>query len=220
METGDFCWVEKGVANTEKAEPGAEEAANRWERRWSTVETPGEPASLLAQFAALLPPHGRALDVAAGAGRNSVYLAARGLSVVALDRSRAGLERGKELARERGVRIHWVQADLEKFVLPPSSFDVITCFYYRDPALYPGLREALGPGGVIFYETYTLDQLGFPAGPRNPAHLLEPGELLRAFGVLEVVFYHETWKGCGVASLVARKPVRSAVPLANPALPR
>jgi len=203
------------MASTRETEPGAEKANNGWEARWCSVEAPQEPAILLVQFAALLPPRGRALDVAAGAGRNSVYLAACGLSVVAVDRSRAGLERGKGLAREKDVRIHWVQADLVSFVLPPSSFDVIACFYYRDPALYPRWGAALRPGGLIFYETYTRDQSWFGCGPRNPAHLLEPGELLDAFRALDVVFYHEFWKGRGVASLVARRLERSRFELAS-----
>ena len=203
------------MANARKAEPGTEKATNGWDRRWCSVEAPREPASLLVQFSALLPPCGRALDVAAGAGRNSAYLATCDLSVVAVDRSRTGLERGKALAREKGVRIHWVQADLENLVLPPSSFDVITCFYYRDPALYPRLGAALRPGGLIFFETYTLDQFRFAGGPRSPAHLLEPGELLAAFRVFAVVFYHESWEGRGVASLVARKRGRSEYELAS-----
>src|SRR5690242_16199175 len=114
------------MASTRETKPVAHKANKCWDARWCSVEAPREPASLLVQFTALLPLRGRALDVAAGAGRNSGYLAACGLSVVAVDRSRAGLERGKELAREKGVRIHWVQADLENFVLPRSSFDVIT----------------------------------------------------------------------------------------------
>ena len=203
------------MASTRETEPGAHKANNGWDGRWGSVEAPREPRSLLVQFSALLPRRGRALDVAAGAGRNSVYLAARGLSVVAVDRSRAGLERGKALARDNCVRIHWVQADLENFVLPPSSFDVITCFYYRDPALYPRWGTALRPGGLIFYETYTRDQSRFGCGPRNPAHLLEPGELLDAFRALDVVFYHEFWKGRGAASLVARKLERSEYELAS-----
>ena len=192
------------MANARKAEPGTEKATNGWDRRWCSVEAPREPASLLVQFSALLPPCGRALDVAAGAGRNSAYLATCGLRVVAVDRSRTGLERGKALAREKGVRIHWVQADLENLVLPPSSFDVITCFYYRDPALYPRLGAALRPGGLIFF--------GLP-GPPNRER--SPGELLAAFRAFAVVFYHESWKGRGVASLVARKRGRSEYELAS-----
>jgi tellurite methyltransferase len=164
------------------------------------------PAEILTRFASQIPPGKRALDVACGAGRHSLFLAGRGLRVVAVDRSPAALEEGRELARLRGLRVNWVRADLESFPLPTEAFDVIVCFYYRDPGLYAGLRAALRPGGLIVYETYTREQLRFSSGPRNPAHLLEPGELLDAFGGWDVIFYHETRLKRGVACIVARKP--------------
>jgi tellurite methyltransferase len=165
-----------------------------------------EPAELLTGFASLLPSSGRALDLACGAGRHSLFLAGRGLRVVAVDRSLAALEEGRELARLRGLRVDWVRADLENFPLPTEAFDFIVCFYYRDPALYTRLRAALRPGGLIVYETYTREQVCFSSGPRNPAHLLEPGELLDAFNGWDVIFYHETRVARGVARVVARKP--------------
>ena len=154
----------------------------------------------------MLPQQGTALDLACGAGRNSVLLAQRGLKVVAIDQSLPALHRGRELARERRVSVQWLQADLETYTLPAAAFDVIACFYYRDPALYPRMRAALRPGGLLFFETYTLDQLRASSGPRNPAHLLRPHELLNSFGDWSVLFYHVTWAEGGVASLVARKP--------------
>ncbi len=179
---------------------------SKWDDRYLREAPPTEPSKLLVEFSGLLPRIGRALDVAAGAGRHSVYLAQRGLAVIAVDNSREGLERGRELARQRGTEVDWLEANLEQFELPSSVFDVITCFYYRDLRLYPKLTRALTPGGLIFYETYTRGQLLFPTSPRNPEHLLGPQELLRAFRVLEVIFYREVWKSRGVASLVARKP--------------
>src|SRR2546428_12852236 len=87
-----------------------------------------------------------------------------------------------------------------------AAFDVILCFYYRDQNIYGQIRQALRPGGLLIYETYTLDQLRSAAGPRNPAHLLEPAELLRAFGDWDVILYRETFRERGLASIVARKP--------------
>jgi tellurite methyltransferase len=165
------------------------------------------PAELLTRFASLLPPGGRALDLACGAGRHSLFLAGLGLRVIAIDRSLAALDEGRELARLRGLRVDWVRADLESYPLPTMAFDVIACFYYRDPGLYAPLRAALRPAGLIVYETYTRDQLHFSSGPRNPAHLLAPGELLDAFGGWDVLFYHETRLTKGIAALVARKPL-------------
>jgi tellurite methyltransferase len=178
----------------------------KWDDRYLREAPPTQPSKLLVEFSGLLPRTGWAFDVAAGAGRHSVYLAERGLFVIAVDNSREGLERGRELARQRGAQVDWLEANLEQFELPSSRFDVITCFYYRDPTLYPKLARALSPGGLIFYETYTREQLLFPTGPRNREHLLGPQELLRGFHGLEVIFYREVWKSRGVASLVARKP--------------
>ncbi|MBI1984082.1 MAG: class I SAM-dependent methyltransferase [Acidobacteria bacterium] len=172
------------------------------------LKSPRHPAELLVGFSTLLPPRGRALDLACGSGRHSLFLAARGLRVVAIDRSQTALQEGRELALRRGLRVDWVRADLENYPLPSQAFDVIVCFYYRDPALYAPLRRALRPAGLLVYETYTREQLRFSSGPRNPTHLLEPTELLTAFADWNVIFYQERMFERGVASLVARKPMR------------
>lgn len=177
-----------------------------WDERYRQNLPPKDPSELLTKFSSILPRDGRALDVACGGGRNVVFLAACGLSVVGVDRSWEALKQGRELAREKRACVAWLQADAENLSFPPDSFDVVLCFYYRDPELYPRLRAFLRPGGFIFYETFTRDQLRFGIGPHNPAHLLDPGELLGAFGDWNLVFYRETWLESGAARLVARKP--------------
>jgi len=177
-----------------------------WNERYRGAPAIIEPSKLLVKFSGLFPAHGRALDIACGGGRNSVYLAGRGLCVLGIDRSWEALQQGRELARRQGRNVAWVQGDLEAVTLPIDAFDVITCFYYRHPTLYPSLRAALRSGGLLFFETFTRDQLNFSSGPRNPAHLLEPRELLQAFGDWDVLFYRETWVERGMAVLVARKP--------------
>lgn len=178
-----------------------------WDDRYRRFPLPTEPSAVLVTFSACLPTKGLALDLACGGGRNSIFLAEQGLRVVGIDRSWEALQQGRELARRHPCSVSWVQADLETFPLPGNEFDVVTCFYYRDPRLYPPVGRALRPGGLLFYETFTAEQLRFNAGPRNPAHLLEPGELLTAFGDWEVIFYHERWLERGIAALVARKPL-------------
>lgn len=169
---------------------------------------PRPPAELLVRCSSLLPSAGRALDLACGRGRHSLFLAERGLRVVAIDRSPTRLQEGRELARLRNLQVDWVCADLENFALPVHAFDLIVCFYYRDPALYAPLRAALRPAGLMVYETFTRWQLRFASGPRNSAHLLEPAELLHAFGDWDVIFYRQTQCERAAASLVARKPGR------------
>lgn len=178
-----------------------------WDERYRQRPAATEPSEFLVQCACYLPDEGHALDAACGGGRNSVFLAERGFRVTAVDSSREALAQGRELACARKVHINWVQAGLEEFPLPLASFDLAIVFYYRDPGFYARLREALRPGGLLIYQTFTLEQLRFEVGPKNPDHLLKPGELRNAFADWELVFYRETSAGSGLASLVARKPV-------------
>jgi tellurite methyltransferase len=179
---------------------------SRWDDRYRNKTAPTEPSKLLIEFANSLPNVGWALDLACGGGRNSIYLARRGMRVLGVDRSWNSLERGRALASQKGATVLWLQADLEQVVFPAATFDVILCFYYRDPLWYGRLCDWLRPGGLLMYETYTQEQLRFDSGPRNPAHLLHPGELLEAFREWRVVLSRETIGDRAVASLVARKP--------------
>lgn len=181
-----------------------------------------EPASIVRELLPLLP-KGAALDIACGTGRHSLLLASRGQHVTALDWSTAGLDRlqvqaGKmkvplrrirsldEVQRSRRGGIELVQADLENVDLPRKAFDLILCIQYLQRALFPQITRALRPGGVLLFETFTRAHLEFAGGPRNPAFLLEVGELREAFPELRVHFYRELRAGQGIASLLAQKP--------------
>jgi hypothetical protein len=58
---------------------------------------------------------------------------------------------------------------------------------------------------LLIYKTYTSEQAKLPEGPKNPAHLLEPGELLRLAAGLQVLHYREEVAERATAELVARK---------------
>ena len=116
------------------------------------------------------------------------------------------LAAGREAAARSNLKVSFVQADLTRLSLPRNAIAVAICFKYRDPQLYPALRAALQPGGLLIYETYTIEHLKYGRKPLNPAHLLGQNELRDAFGDWEIIYYHEVWTGRGVASLVARKP--------------
>lgn len=147
----------------------------------------------------LVPGRGRALDVACGRGPVAVWLAERGLDVVAVDVSPAGLAAGAALADARGVRVRWVEADLDGgFPADDGTYDLVVCQRFRDPALYPALRAALAPGGLLVLSV--LSEVGDAGGRYRAA----PGELLDAFGDLEVLGHHEAG---GEAHLLARAPV-------------
>jgi tellurite methyltransferase len=182
-----------------------------------------EPASIVSEWLPLLP-SGPALDLACGTGRHTLLLASQGLSVTAIDWSGTALDILEERAhkakirvsredsadladsRRRGIRL--VQANLEEIRLPPTSFSLILCLQYLQRFLFTQMVSSLEPGGVLLFETFTRAQLNFAGGPRNPAHLLEPGELRTAFPELHILFYRELNAGQGIASLVAQKPQR------------
>jgi len=180
-----------------------------------------EPASIVRELLPLLP-KGPALDLACGTGRHSLLLADASHPVTAVDGSSVALYILAERARAQNFQIHrannleieaenrnrhirLVQADLERAILPTASFLLILCIHYLQRSLHPQIERALAPGGMLVYETYTLSQLEFARGPRNPAFLLETGELRDAFPSLELVFYRELRAGQGIATLVARK---------------
>jgi tellurite methyltransferase len=183
---------------------------------------PAEPASIVREFLPLLP-LGPALDLACGTGRHTLLLAARPQPVVAVDWSPVALDILEERARARQIEVRragagsipppsaergidLLQADLERAILPTAVFDLILCFYYLQRSLFPQIEQALRPGGMLVFETYTRAQLEFASGPRNPAHLLDPGELRTAFPSLHMLFYRELRAGQGIASIVAQKP--------------
>ena len=186
------------------------------------------PAGILAELWPLLP-SGAALDLACGRGRNAIFLAQHGRPVTAVDWSEAALDllekraqtlrlpvrriQRMEEAKQARTGIDLVQADLESAQLEVNSYFLILCVRYLQRSLFSQICRALRPGGMLLFETYTKAQLDFSGGPRNPAHLLDRGELRRAFPELQTVFYRELRAEQGIASLAARKPVgRSRCP--------
>ena len=175
----------------------------------------------------LLPllPAGPALDLACGRGRHTLLLAERGQPVTAVDWSPVAVELLGQSARAKGLRferlpdgqvkivpaksgILGICRDLRDASLLEGAFALVLCVHYLDRALMLAMEKALRPGGMLLFETCTTAQLAFEGGPRNPAYLLEPGELRTSFPGLEIVFYRELRAGQGIASLLGRKPAK------------
>jgi SAM-dependent methyltransferase len=194
-----------------------------WDAKYKVAaDAPAEPASIVRELLPLLP-RGPALDLACGAGRHALLLAARGQHVSAVDWSSVALEILEARGHAGRIPVHRIstlhasqrsthagidlfQTDLESIKLPQHSFGLILCIQYLQHSLYPQISHALCPGGMLLFETFTQAQLEFAGGPRNPEHLLETGELRNAFPELRVLFYRELRAGQGIASLLAQKP--------------
>ncbi len=112
-------------------------------------------------------PEGPVLELAAGEGRNAVFLASRGHAVTAVDQSDVGLANAEALAKEAGVGITTVVADLADFDLGTARWSgIVATFAHLPPALrkrvHAACVQALRPGGVLILEAYAPDQLAMP----------------------------------------------------------
>ena len=183
----------------------------RWEERYAEAGTSRDgPSDFLAAHAALL--HGRVLDVAAGAGRNALFLARRGIRVDAFDIALAGLQIAQTAARAEGVEVGLVQADLESFPLPRDCYDAAINIRYLQRSLFAPLQETVKVGGIILFETFLIDQheLGHC---RNPAFLLQHGELRAAFSRCDILVYEEgLFESASQAAYLARMVARRSQP--------
>lgn len=146
----------------------------------------------------------RALDLAAGRGRHAALLARAGHRVFAVDRAYDVIHNTvTRLAQQRLTIAGWC-ADLTTTALPRAFFDLIVVTRYLQRDLCPAIAEALAPGGVLIYETFTEAQRRHGRGPTSPDHLLQPGELRQRFDRLEMLFYEEVDVPDAVARLVGR----------------
>ena len=169
-----------------------EAAREKWDRRYGAqaFDPHLEPIPFLRDHLDLST-EGRALCLAAGNGRNAVYLAERGFQVDAVDISAAGLRLCRLLAETRGVTLRPILADLEDWPMGEHKYDLITKFYYYQPQLFERIRSALRPGGRLMFQTFSQGQLAFPRGPRNPDHLAKPEDILPRIRGLRLRFYED-----------------------------
>lgn len=165
-----------------------------WDERYAAEGLAyGEaPNEFLVSVADGLPRQGRALDIGAGEGRNALFLASRGLEVLAVDQSAVGMQKAERLARERGLNLRTRAVDLRDFEAEAESLDVVSSIFVHLPA---GLRATvhertkawLKPGGVFVLEAYAPEQLERgTGGPRDPAMLASLDTILQELKGLRV----------------------------------
>jgi len=189
----------------------------RWNQKYreaSGTETWTVPDPFLARafseyILPLFPRGGSALDLAGGAGRHAIWLAKQGWEVTLIDVSNAGVEQARHNAGPLASHIHFVVDDLARFKAAPTQFEagfeVVMVFFYLERKIFSEIVKAVRPGGLLVYKSVTLAQLKLPGGPKDPAYLLQPGELVRLADGLQVLHYREEVAQKATAELVARK---------------
>ena len=197
----------------------------RWNTRFSAdgYLFGTEPNAFLASQRARLKPGMRALSIADGDGRNSVFLARQGLEVTAFDFSPVAIEKAKRLAARAGVRVDYRQSDMMAWEWEPSRYDVIAAIFFQflDPRqraiVFAGLETSLAPGGLLLLQGYRPEQIANgTGGPKDDENMYTERLLRESFANLEILHLasHDDVIEEGTAhrgmsaliDLVARKP--------------
>lgn len=134
-----------------------------------------------------LPP-GRSIDLAAGEGRNAIWLAERGWDSTAVDFSAVAIDKAKQIAAQRGATITTEVADLTEYMPAPGGYDLVLVAYLQlaDDQLTPILRRAgaaVAPGGRFVLVSHDAENLEHGhGGPQHPDVLTTPGQVVAALG--------------------------------------
>jgi len=153
----------------------------------------GEEANdFLVHASDRFPKSGRALDLAAGEGRNALFLAAHGLDVLAVDQSDVGMKKARVRAQQRGVPLATQAADLATFDTTEHSFDVISSIFVHVPTelrsrVHARVVSWLKPDGLFVLEAYAPDQITRDTGgPKDPALLASLDVIVSELEGLEI----------------------------------
>jgi SAM-dependent methyltransferase len=157
---------------------------HEWDTRYGGEElvwtsTPNQ--FLVSEVAGL--PVGRAVDLACGEGRNSVWLAEQGWRGTGVDFSPVGLAKGRQLAESRNVDVEWVESAIQEWSPPSEGFDLVAIFYLQLPQPERSVAlevaaSAVAPGGTLLVVAHDHDNLtrGY-GGPPNDAVLYSVSEV-------------------------------------------
>jgi len=188
------------MANDEARGTRYTDAQATWDKRYQAEGYifGTAPNAFLAWQADRLKPGQRALCVADGEGRNSVWLAEQGLQVRAFDISPVAVEKARKLAVARKVAVGFEIADIQNFEWPAAAFDVVVAIFvqFADPSwrsfMFRAMLDALAPGGLLLLQGYTPRQLEFKTGgPPQAAHMYTKDLLRESFAGCEILHLAE-----------------------------
>ena len=203
IEGTDWFW--KRLSNLKAVERFMLQDRLKWNEKYQTASSIDEPAVILKKY--IVPGGGqKALDIAAGNGRNALFLAEQGFKVDAIDISDAGLR----LFAGKHPNIHPICADLDQFDIPSKRYALIVNIKFLNRRLFTYIRDGLIPGGTLIFQTFLDTPAESNSRPHCRHYLLHENELLHAFLSLRVLFYREAEERQNgdtstLASLVAMK---------------
>lgn len=180
--------------------PAFADAAQTWNQRFQTQDFifGTAPNEWLSEHAGVWRSGQRVLCVADGEGRNSVWLAQRGLQVDAYDIAEVGVAKARRLAAQQGVSVNYAVADCDSYDYGEARYDGVAAIFvqFADPAmrarLFAHIERCLKPGGTLVLYGYTPKQLEYKTGgPPFASHLYTEAMLREAFAGFEILALRE-----------------------------
>lgn len=172
----------------------------------------------------------KALDIGAGEGRNSLYLAEIGFDVIAVEPSDIGAKKIIQQSTEKGLDIYVYQTDFLSVAKNISNVGFVVLLTVLEHMEYnymlqtiSKIKQSMQSGGYIYIVAFTEDDPGFKKDIKNASecsmfirHYFKKGELFDLFSDFEILEYSEYVKEDdshgplhyhGKAKLIAKKPI-------------
>lgn len=173
----------------------------RWNLRYQREGAIAKPDPIITRLLSEIGDAGRAVDLGAGYGRYSLWLARRGWHVDAYDISDVAADAlSAQAAAERLDQLHVMRMDLEEWDPMDAVYDLGLMIFYWSDRVLARLRRAIKPGGHLILRAHLAGQ-----GGQSGRFQIESGELARRFADWDIWWIGED-PGTGVASVAARKP--------------
>ena len=167
------------------------EDRNKWNQRYAEdSHRKTNPVTLLSDWLPKIPV-GKALDVACGAGRNTIYLAEAGFHVDAIDISAEGLLQTTEKVTEKGLVVTCIEHDFDEPYAFATQYNLVLVLWYVNLELIEQLCDCLAPGGFLICEEHLRSEQEV-IGPGNPDFRVAPGALREAVSSLDLLLYEES----------------------------
>lgn len=176
--------------------PGFSDASQVWNARFAQPDFlfGTQPNVFLANHYNLMVPGSKALCVADGEGRNSVWLAQQGLAVDAFDVASVAVSKARGLAVNAGVSVNLHIDDCDTWPWQADRYEYVVAIFVQFAApeprarLFANMIKTLKPGGYLILQGYTPKQLVFKTGgPPYVDHLYTEDLLRRSFVELDII---------------------------------